>query len=194
MGINVESKLFFSSERGWGEVLMKHSTDEELFRLIDGECSAEEQATLQQHLNQCAACQATFAELLAINQQLAQLITVEQPSVDFTNKLIDKWQTAPQASRRFVWGGTLRWFVISMGSLFTFTLVAGIVALLGSGAGTDVTSILPVTSYLNGLQQVFQNELLISVLLLIDGLLLLWLLDKAVLQPYYQKKLLQLTR
>ena len=45
---------------------MKHISDEEMFRLVDGECTPDEQMAFQTHLRECAGCKALYTEIATL--------------------------------------------------------------------------------------------------------------------------------
>src|SRR5688572_4582650 len=85
---------------------MRHISDEEMFRLVDGECPLDEQTAFQTHIRECAACKALYTEIAALDTQLQQII-LERPSDNFTDKLMEKWQAAPAFDRPFVYSRIL---------------------------------------------------------------------------------------
>src|SRR5687767_8666222 len=87
-------------------IFMRHISDEEMFRLADGECTVEEQTVFQTHLGECAACKALYTEISTLDTQLQQII-LERPSDNFTEKLMEKWQAAPAFDQPFLYSRIL---------------------------------------------------------------------------------------
>lgn len=171
---------------------MKHLTDEELFRLIDGETSIDEQTIYKAHLSQCAPCNHLYNELFAINLQMEKM-EVEKPSVDFTEKLMVKLQAENQYQPTFIFSKPSSSFlaVICVFIAFVMILISGF-SLGWFNFATTVTNNPGITIPSTSFHQLFQNELLINTFLIIDGLLALVLIDKALLQPYFKKRMQQL--
>jgi predicted anti-sigma-YlaC factor YlaD len=167
---------------------MKHLTDEELFRLLDGECSAEEKNTFEAHIHTCAACMALYKDLKAIDLQLQQL-PIESPSLDFTEKLMDKLQVAPVLQRKSQ-RKTYLLMLAPFGVIFVLSmlLLAGYAAgWLTFGSGTETIPFHFKLPSVN-LQPLLENSWLVYLFLLVNAVLALLLLDKAVVQPFFRKR------
>jgi anti-sigma factor RsiW len=169
---------------------MNHLTDEDLFRLIDGECSLEEQTAYKAHLAQCAQCNSVYSELFAIHLQLEKM-PIETPSADFTERLMLQLEAAGQLQARTFKrpGYSFLWVFAALGvCLFLLALVitsggtvTGVPVALNTGLGFSLD-----TSIISGL---VANSMLLNVFLLVDAILALLLIDRAVLQPYFKKRL-----
>jgi predicted anti-sigma-YlaC factor YlaD len=171
---------------------MRHISDEEMFRLVDGEYSAEEQSAFQTHMQECAACKALYTEIASLDTQLQQMI-LESPSENFTETLMDKWQAAPMVDPSFFFNRSYSRIITWMAFAF------GLVLILLSGASLRFTNPLsftkpdtPVKYDSTGMQIFFQNDLLFTVFMMVIAVLVLLIVDKTVLQPYFRKRLNQI--
>lgn len=165
---------------------MKHLTDEELFRLIDGECSTEEKHTFEAHIHTCVACKALYTAFASIDMQLQQM-TVESPSPDFTDKLMDKLQAAPvvqRVSHKRIYLLMLAPFgVIFVLSMLLLAIYS--IGWLNINSATDIFPFhLPSVNFL----PILQNTWLLNLFLLVNAVLVLLLFDRAVLQPFFKRK------
>ena len=166
---------------------MNHLTDEELFRLLDGEVSTEERTGYQLHLAQCPACNTLYKELTAIDSQLSAL-PLETPTVTFTDRLLEKLQPSPTLlSYRGL--NNLNFLFLAIGLVVLVTavslLLVGQISLPAiGGAGKSVGTPVDLTL----LRSFFQSPLLKTLLLVVNGILVLLLVDKLVLQPFFSKR------
>lgn len=171
---------------------MRHISEEEMFRQVDGECSLEEQIRFQAHLQQCRTCQAVYRELSALDGQLRQLM-LEVPSNDFTEKLMEKWQGTPALDQSTVFMRS--YSRIMAGFAFAFGLLLPLlwVASLDWATITFLYSLQESsTSYaFSSPKSWLQNELLLIASMIIMAVLVLLVIDKGLLQPYFRKKINQ---
>jgi predicted anti-sigma-YlaC factor YlaD len=172
---------------------MRHISDEEMFRLVDGECSAEEQTYFQTHMQECAACKALYTEIASLDTQLQQMI-LESPSADFTEKLMDKWQAAPHVDQSFFFNRS--YSRITTWMAFGFGLILILLSGTSLGLFNNLLSFTQPDSQvkydLTGLQSLLQNELLLTVFMIVNAVLVLLIVDKTVLQPYFRKRFNQI--
>jgi predicted anti-sigma-YlaC factor YlaD len=169
---------------------MRHICDEEMFRLVDGVCTAEEQTVFQTHIQQCAACKALYTEISALDTQLQQII-LERPSDNFTDKLMEKWQAAPAFDQPFLYSRILA----------PLAFIFGLILVLLSGSSNvgwfknQFSSGKPdanVAYDLTTLQSLLQNELLLTIFMVANAVLVLLIVDKTLLQPYFRKRMKQI--
>lgn len=68
---------------------MTHYPEEDLFKYIDGTYDKESEAVLSAHLKNCTRCSALYKELSVLDKELHQL-PAEKPSSHFTAGIISK--------------------------------------------------------------------------------------------------------
>jgi anti-sigma factor RsiW len=166
---------------------MNHLTDDELFSLLDGECSTEERTAYRTHLAECLSCQTLYKEFSAIDSQLSAM-PLETPSVAFTDRLLEKLQPSAQL---FAYRGlnNLNFLFLAIGLVVLVTAVS--LLMMGpinlpamAGMGKSVSTPVDLTF----LRTFFQSPLLKTFMLVVNGILALLLVDKLVLQPFFNKR------
>jgi predicted anti-sigma-YlaC factor YlaD len=173
---------------------MRHISDEEIFRLVDGECTAEEQTVFQTHMGECGACKALFTEISALDTQLQQII-LERPSDNFTEALMEKWQAAPVFDQPFLYNRSYSRILAPIAFVFSLVLIfiSGFSNLRWFKNQFSPTKPDTNVAYdLTSLQSLVQNDLLLTVFLVVNAMLLLLVVDKTVLQPYFRKRMNQI--
>jgi hypothetical protein len=73
-----------------------------IFKLLDGELPAEDEARLAAHTSACAAC-ARDLKLLALPRRLGQAIPVLEPSPFFYRRLRARLESAPEYQGVTIW-------------------------------------------------------------------------------------------
>ncbi|MBC7921121.1 MAG: zf-HC2 domain-containing protein [Ferruginibacter sp.] len=164
---------------------MNHPTDEELFRLIDGEATPEERTAYRAHLGRCPACQHLHRELMATERWMVAL-PLENPPADFADRLMEKLQPAgtflsyrSPNSLNFLLGAiglTLLGLAVSLA-------LAGQISLPTSAGGIGGTGVRLDFSFFT----LFQSPLVKNVLLVTNGILALLVFDKRVLRPFFHR-------
>ena len=125
-------------------------------------------------------------ELLAwIDQQLAEM-PLEQPSVRFTEVLLDKWEAQKAPVHHNVPSKKLPFYFL----LAMFALAGiGFLLILFSNQNNSVTYWSTVVQSISAL---VSNPALWQALLIINGVVGLLLFDKKVLKPYFERRRLAL--
>lgn len=169
---------------------MKHYNEEELFSYIDGTCDSQSALQLERHLVDCPHCNELYETLLSVDSQL-QLLPKEKPSAHFTSAIMEKLYVDPRHSVPFSFTYYTRYFlifglVVSVISLFISLFSIGIV-------NDGVLQHIGLNTYLfenisNTIIAFFKTGSFINIMLGVSTLLLLVLLDKAVLNPFFNKR------
>ncbi|MFN8353160.1 MAG: hypothetical protein U0Y10_01825 [Spirosomataceae bacterium] len=121
-------------------------------------------------------------ELMAwIDQQLSET-TLEQPSMRFTENLLDKWEAKTAHSKVKK---------PSKKAPFYFLLFMSLVAVLGvvllPSANAENNSV-NLDTFITPIAAIFNNPLLWQALLILNGVVGLVLFDRAILKPYFQRR------
>lgn len=173
---------------------MRHITDEEMFRLADGECTPEEQQLFKTHLDNCQGCKALHSEITSLNNHLQQLIQVS-PSAAFTDTVMKKWQTAPALQQPVFY--TRRYSLVLAPLFVVASLILVVLSMVTLGWFSHTALPAPENRFqmshnLGGLQKLLENETMMGVFFIINAILALLIVDKLVLQPYFRKRMDQL--
>ncbi|MBB6004838.1 hypothetical protein [Arcicella rosea] len=150
--------------------------DEEIFDILDGIASEETIIRHQNLLLSDEVYRSLFQEYAATHAML-DVMPVEKTAVNFTDKLMDKWELA-QAEV----------FERKTSKLpFYFLIGAGIVLILSLMMVFSISSPSTMKVDLNPILNILQNKFFINGLLTINTLVLLKFIDKKFLKPYFEK-------
>ena len=151
--------------------------DEDIFDILDGIASEE---TIRQHkilLTESADYQALFNEYKHTHTLLIDL-GMEKAAVNFTDKLIDRWEVsqevvAVQKSYK------LPFYFLGMMAALVILLIAVIFPMSNSQA-MKIDLSMPINF--------LKNPFITRSMLLVNALLIFYFIDKQVLKPYFQKR------
>ncbi len=155
----------------------KMMKDEEIFDILDGTATAE---TIARH-NECLAnsseYRVLFQEYAEMHALLAEM-PLEKTAVNFTDKLIDKWELSQEVVLERKTSKLPFYFLI----LSVILIIATLVMALASNSSIK-------TSFdVNASVRIFQNRIFINTLLIVNTLLIFNYLDKKVFKPYFEKR------
>ena len=171
---------------------MKQSLEqyEKLFEYIDGGLKGVEKENIEQLLKDSPALQARLEKLRMIDTNLRSITTIQQPSKNFTQRVMSKLDQYPLRSSTM----TLRNGIL----LLTGVLVAvGVGSLLVAGGVFDGTNsidlnqtIIPVNKYIQKPLPTFNfnGKLVVNVIILLNLALAFLVLDRAILRPWFEKR------
>jgi hypothetical protein len=152
--------------------------DEDLFDILDGIASEE---TIRKHhkmLTESAEYQTLFSEYVDTHTLLTNT-ALEKTAINFTDKLIDKWElsqkviTVKQSSKLPIY------FLIGM-SIMVILLVISILPIIN-----QTTIQLDLSKPLD----ILQNKLFTSFFLIINVLVALFFIDRQFLKPYFGSRM-----
>ena len=157
-------------------------TDNQIFDILDGVASDEIRNEHAHLLIHSGAYRAYFEELEMLHLDLATM-PMGQPSAKFTHVLLERLQVAPKTFQT-------KWLIIG-------SIAAGIIATIGFvflGLLMPKSFVGEVT-YVDKLSYVFNilsNQSMTFIFIAINAFLLLLIIDRKVLKPYFQKRQLSL--
>jgi hypothetical protein len=155
-------------------------TEEQIFDLIDGNLSAETEAKYKQIIAENPDTQDLYEELLAFHKELQSLGT-EHPSMRFTENVLDKWATMQVIPIVKVSRTLPYWFLgISL-------LLLCIMAIFAKNYTPNTTLVTQTEKWIS----LLNNATGFKIFVFTNAILLILLLDKAILRPYFQKRLTQ---
>ena len=151
-------------------------TEEHIWDILDGEASSDMRAQHEAQLLADASYRTTFVQCEQLHRQLLNL-PLESPSMRFTENLIER--LAPE--RRLI-PKTDRLPLIF---LTVFTVLSGLLAgLIFSNGDLSTPKGLPT----EGVVSILSNPLFVQTFVLLNIVLLLAVLDRKVLRPYFDAK------
>ncbi|MEA5405077.1 hypothetical protein VB776_19235 [Arcicella sp. DC2W] len=151
--------------------------DEEIFDILDGIASEETIIRHQNLLLSDEAYRSLFQEY-AETHALLVAMPVEKTAVNFTDKLMDKWELAQVEVLERKTSKLPFYFLIGAGIVLVLSLM--VVFSLSSPSTMKVN--------LNPVLNILQNKFFINGLLTINTLVLLKFIDKKFLKPYFEKR------
>lgn len=150
--------------------------DEEIFDILDGIASQETINRHQHLLSESLEYQQLFQDYAQTHHLLMDM-PLEKTAVNFTDKLMDKWEVSQELALVKKPSKLPYYFLITMGIL----LLISVVIMLSSGIRAAVT--MDFTSIV----KLIQHKGFINSLLIINILIILKYIDKRILKPYFQK-------
>jgi hypothetical protein len=157
-------------------IKMTPLTEEHIWDILDGEASPEMRAQHEAQLLADASYRTTFVQCEQLHRQLLNL-PLESPSMRFTENLMER--LAPE--RRIV-PKTDRLPLIF---LTVFTVLSGLMAVLIVSNGNIAT---PKGLPTEGVVSLLSNPLFIQTFVLLNIVLLLAVMDRKVLRPYFDNR------
>lgn len=163
---------------------MQHLTDDQLLDWIDGLVTEEETLAYATHLTGCDDCQSRHQAFVAMHNQL-QTMPLLQPSVVFTERVLDQWDDIrlAVAVKKKQTRKTPFVFLAMMGALVLSCFL--ILYFVSAPAPLQ----LPVADTVQTLGKVMGNGTLWTGLLSVNALLLLWLVNRRILQPFFRQRM-----
>jgi hypothetical protein len=161
---------------------------EKLFEYIDGTLKGVEKEGIEQLLKNSPELQARLAELRKLDADL-RLITIEEPSKNFTQRVMLKLDQYPLRSSSisfkngiFLLVGVL--IAIGIGSL----LVAG--GVFDGTSSIDLNNTIMPNKYIQKPLPTFNInvKLLVNVIILLNMAIAFVVLDRTILKPWFEKR------
>lgn len=163
--------------------------DDKLLAYLDNTLSPSETRELQQQVEHDTALKARLEALRKLHEALQQ-ITIEEPSRNFTQAVMDKLDHAAAPSTRFsIRNGILL--------LVTVLVATGIALYLLSGGAFDnavtpvdfTTMNLPGKYFDRPLPSIyFDGKLMINIIIILNLGLAWVVLDRTILSPYFKRR------
>lgn len=152
--------------------------DEDIFDILDGIASEE---TMRQHhkmLVESTDYQLLFNEY-AQTHALLMDVSIEKTAVNFTDKLIDRWELSQEVVTVRKTSKLPIYFLSLMAVLFV-CLYAAVLPMLNSQA---------VQVDLSKPLRILQDKDFTRLFLIINALVALFFIDKRILKPYFQRRM-----
>jgi len=162
---------------------MEHLTDNQLLDMIDNLTTADEKAAYQVHLSVCGDCMTRYRAFVTMGEQLAAL-PLMKPSVVFTEKVLEQWDKVRLATVKKK-NARLTPFVF----LGVVGIPVGIIAVLLAVFSTPAPGLKSLTETVRIIGAISGNESLWTALLLGNILLLLWIINQRVLNPFFRSRM-----
>ena len=174
---------------------MSSFTDQDIFNYLDGTCTKTESLGFEAELEQNNALQQRYQELKALNRSLSEL-AVEPSPEPMVDKVMEEVRALPKkdyAGSSTLFSGT-HFFIIS-GIL---TAIVALISIFNAGylevetleTTAENYRFLEEWTFLKGL---LTKKMLTNAVLLIYGVLGLALLDRAILNPLFRRKVKRLS-
>jgi hypothetical protein len=152
--------------------------DEDIFDILDGIASEE---TIRQHnkiLSESADYQILFAEYAHTHALLTDT-AVEKTAINFTDKLIDKWELSQEAVMVRQSSKLPIYFLIGMSILVILLIISVLPIINQSTIQLDLSKPLSI----------LQDKLFTRFFLIINVLVALFFIDKRFLKPYFKERI-----
>ncbi len=169
---------------------LSQAQEDTLLEYLDGTLASSEKIKLEEELRTNVLLRSRLDELRAVHT-IFQHTSFEQPSRDFTERVMQKLDTAPLPSPS-------RWSIRNAIFLLigVLTAIGTISVLIASGVFDGTTSIsLDNTSLPQKIIQqeipvlTFSGKLIMNIIIMLNIVVGWILLDKAILRPYFQRRM-----
>ncbi len=159
--------------------------EELIFDILDGIASEEAIRLHEQYLANDEAYRLLFQELSFTHDLLEESTILEKTAVNFTDKLLDKWELAQQPATQLKPTLSQRLHIYFLWSMLVLLVLCLACMGITSSSGTAVIKVnMPALN-----TDIFQNKTVADSLLLLNTLLVLFFIDKKWLRPYFGQKL-----
>lgn len=163
-------------------------TDDELLNFIDGEGNETERRKLEKTIRENQVAQKRLKELEAVHFFLRSQKGMEQPSKNFTEKVMERLHTKPS----FTFFSPKNGLILLAGLL----VASGLALMLASSGAFDPLhtvfnfNSLPVNTQIIKIPQSvpFDVKVFVKVFVLINLAIGFLLLDRTILRPIFQKR------
>ena len=152
--------------------------DEDIFDIIDGIASEE---TIRQHhrmLSESVDYQTLFAEYAHTHALLTDM-SMEKTAINFTDKLIDKWELSQEVVMVRQSSKLPIYFLIGMSILVVLLIISALPMITQSTIQLDLSKPLSI----------LQDKLFTRFFLIINVLVALFFIDKWVLKPFFEGRI-----
>ncbi|HTH55658.1 MAG TPA: hypothetical protein VL728_06400 [Cyclobacteriaceae bacterium] len=163
-------------------------TDDDLLNFLDGMGSEDERKNFERLVNENQVAQKRLRELQAVHYFLRNQKGIEQPSKNFTEKVMDRLHTKPS----FTFFSPKNGLILLAG-----LLVASVLALMlaSSGAFDQLHTVFSFKSLPGNTNLIkiptsvpFDIKVFVKVFVLINLVVGFFLLDRTILRPIFQKR------
>lgn len=152
--------------------------DEDIFDILDGIASEEIILQHKQQLIENPDYQILFSEYAQTHALLAD-VNSEKTAVDFTDKLIDRWELSQEVITVRKTSKLPFYFLILMTISLVCLFIAALPMLNSQAVQVDLSKPL----------RILQDKDFTRLFLIINALVVLFFIDKRVLKPYFQRKM-----
>lgn len=161
--------------------------DEKLFEYIDGGLKGVEKENIEQLLKGSPALQARLEELRSLDTNL-RLVSIEQPSKNFTQRVMHKLDQYPLRSGNF----PLRNGIFLLIGVLVAVGVGSLLVAAGVFDGTssiDLNQTIVPNKYIQKLPTfTIDGKLVVNIIILLNLALAFMVLDRAVLRPWFERR------
>lgn len=152
--------------------------EEQIFDILDGVASDELLRNHEELLTNSTEYRTYFDEIKSFHLQLSDL-GFEEPSKEFTQNIISKLNFVKVS--RNAWAK--KWIFAYTASIL---LSLGAILSLLMGANQEVS-----TSWFGGISKVFLGDSFVNTIVIVNLLILLVLIDRKILKPYFKNRRLR---
>ncbi len=152
--------------------------DEDIFDILDGIASEE---TIRQHnkiLSESADYQTLFSEYAHTHALLTDT-SMEKTAINFTDKLIDKWELSQEVAMVRQSSKLPIYFLIGMAIMVILLIISVLPIINQSTIQLDLSKPLSI----------LQNKVFTHFFLIINVLVALFFIDRRFLKPYFEGKI-----
>jgi hypothetical protein len=152
--------------------------DEDIFDILDGIASEE---IIRQHhkmLSESADYQTLFSEY-AHTHALLMDMSMEKTAINFTDKLIDKWELSQEVVMVRQSSKLPIYFLIGMVIMVILLIISALPMMTASNIQIDLSKPLSI----------LQDKLFTRFFLIINALVALFFIDKRILKPYFEGRI-----
>jgi hypothetical protein len=153
--------------------------DEDIFDILDGIASEE---TIRQHhklFSESADYQTLFAEYAHTHALLTDT-AMEKTAINFTDKLMDKWELSQEVVLERKSSKLPIYFLIGMSILVVLLIISALPMMTASTIHLDLSKPLSI----------LQDKLFTRFFLVINALVALFFIDKRILKPYFEGRMI----
>jgi len=158
---------------------MKHLTDNDFWKLIDGEVSKDESLIMTEHIIACSDCKAAFNTLKTMHVDISGMKT-EKPSADFNERVFSKM---PELA---LIPGRNRINLMGL-AIVSLVLLSSVFVMLSGQHVSDYTKVHELYRFFF---EAFQNESFLIGILIVNVIGLLLVLDNFFLGPLVKRRAL----
>jgi hypothetical protein len=151
--------------------------DEDIFDILDGIASEE---TIRQHhkmLSESVDYQTLFSEYAHTNALLMDT-SMKKAAINFTDKLIDKWELSQEVVMVRQSSKLPIYFLIGMAIMVILLIISVLPMINQSTVQLDLSKPLSI----------LQDKLFTRFFLIINALVALFFIDRRILKPYFEKQ------
>jgi hypothetical protein len=152
--------------------------DEDIFDILDGIASEE---TIRQHhkmLSESADYQTFFSEY-AHTHAILMDTSMEKTAINFTDKLIDKWELSQEVVMVRQSSKLPIYFLIGAAIMLIILMISILPMMSHSNIQLDLSK--PIS--------ILQEKLFTRFFLIINALVALFFIDKRILKPYFERRI-----